>query len=390
MNRLLTLALSTAAFLLNVSQAAHAAGASRSEEHQPALAGSAIPVPVFYDYPISTFDKVFTRYNSYHDYYGVSIKQNVPDTNHYGIQTWNSGYGDETNTYLDLETGEIFYTSTVYGGTPHSRILPPTQGGDAAAYLESLRSIKGGIEFVATTGHGTGNEPAMPQLNEAIAYLNAILLQLDPPAADLLNANQGELDVGQGESGLLSVAYRSAQERDLLAALFVNSVLQSEQRIALPAGEGTVAVPYLLPASTPLTASAYVSLKLVPRGEPASRVTAEISTPIKVLAAYRISDLVLTYGRLLPGEAFQVETWFTAPMPCDIRVDLFDATGTWMAGKQISRNTEMGGYDSITLDAPATVVSGKSYQISVKLLPSGADWSAYLAQREITVKGGQP
>ncbi len=352
------------------------------------LAGKPIPVDIHYKYPVSWFEDSFTRYNSNHDYYGVAIRPNALEHNHYGIRAWHSGYGDEYTTFLNLETGEVVETSANYGPQPPrvTRISAPVSASDLRTYLNVLRSIKHMTEFVATPGHGSGFEPARPELNESLAYIDSILLQLDPPAQDTLSSTVNKYDFRQGQTGSLSVAYRSSNERDLLVDFFINSAYQSGQRISLRPGEGNLDVTYAIPESTPAGASGYISFKLVPKGEAWTHKTAEVNVPFQVTGGNRFWDAELTYDKLVPNKDFEVEVWFYATQRRDIRVDILDSNGKWVTGKQWTSRNEQGGYDSAFIPAPASIRPAEQYKLYFKLLPVGAPWSAYLDQRELTVQ----
>jgi hypothetical protein len=93
-----------------------------------------------------------------------------------------------------------------------------------------------------------------------------------------------------------------------------------------------------------------------------------------------------------PGYNYRIDLQYTLSEIRDIRVDLVTKDGEWIVGKQFTAN-DLGGrkaYDMIDgdcyLDIPNDIQRKKEYDLYVKILPVGANWDAYIAQRRLEVR----
>jgi hypothetical protein len=152
-----------------------------------ATTGTPVPAPLFFAYPLSTFAEQFVyRYSNpnHPNTIRLDVKQGLPllGSTHYGIKL-NERYmrvGGE-NYEFDVETGTLYQDASQGGPLVVKRLLPPSLGGNKTEYVTALQALRTKTDWVAK---GLVNmyfsNPPHPELEETVAYLDAVIAQVNP------------------------------------------------------------------------------------------------------------------------------------------------------------------------------------------------------------------
>ncbi len=311
------------------------------------------------------------------------------DLGRVGIQTREEdGYGLTREVIgLDLESGVMTHELKREHGPVLARTLSPGDSPrDRLGYFEGLSILRGQIQrlFEGLIWHEAFYNPNHPELEEVLTYLDRVTSALGADMADAVALDLSAIGDPEWKTGttyrvrLLSFA---REPRELLLDWLDRRQYYAGHRVS--ANQGWSARDLYVPVPAPLQDpdSFYLTAKIVPAGAPWTATLDEELRPVPILKD-RVTDLALTSQALVPGRDFYLYTSYHARDTRDLRVDLLDATGRWIAGKIFTVKPGAGGQET-SLPVPASLPPGQRFTLYVKILPRGAPWSQFYDQKEL-------
>ncbi|HYX37364.1 MAG TPA: hypothetical protein VE954_30035 [Oligoflexus sp.] len=299
------------------------------------------------------------------------------------------GYGprSEENT-LDLTNGILQLTTVDFiprETKQTTRLLPADQGGAYLPYRKQLQAMIGDLTWVTQNLHFLGEveqKQRQPQMAAVLQYLNTFLAQADAKAPDSINVNPLPRDLRRGIPHSISVEYLARDDRDLLLEVFDGQWSYLEgTRVRVPAGHKTVDVLLTIPANAPMNQPGFITAKLVPVDGEWSDYVAEVKQSVTFKKTQMITSASASYINFnSPRVGFYIN--YYCAQGCDVRVDIFDAQGQWLATQTVPANAPYTAnaeqFSSLYVEAPVALLpAGQSYTYYAKILPQGGTWDQY-------------
>ena len=264
---------------------------------RPVMAESPIPEKLYYDHALSAYAQVFSYSNPQHmshpPYYTAEVRPiEGPYGLEYAIRTHSTGfYGlNPVTITLFLQSGLMQIQAEV-GMPPTLRevtLNPPDQRfSDYLQYRARLSRMRADLDFLAGDGK--------PELAQVIAYVDAVDREVSQ-LSDVLGA-EIPFEIRPGQTYSIPVTCKTAGPRDVLVDFLDGQSWYTGTRISLgQQGEAvTASVSITLPREIAEPKTAYLSVKLVPAGQPWQARLFEKDQTAQVLPAEEIIYFWETY-----------------------------------------------------------------------------------------------
>ena len=237
--------------------------------------------------------------------------------------------------------------------------------------------------------HEAFYNPNHPELQEVLAYLDHIVADVgadmpDTVALDL--SAQGEQAYATAATYPVRVPSFATAPREILLDSLDRRRYYAGQRVS--ADQGWSARDLLVEVPAPLLdpEGFYLTAKIVPIGAAWTGLLDEDLRPLPIMKD-RVINLAQTTLELVPGHDFYLYSYYHARDERDLRVDLLDGAGRFIAGKVFPVPPGAGSLET-SLPIPADIPSGQGFTLSVQILPHDAPWSACLDQQQLAVHSG--
>ncbi len=356
--------------------------------------GTVVQTPLFYAGSLEAYDSTFRLSDgspNHPDSYRFAIKKGAcnefPEAEAIYYYS-SSGYSIFENTYcLNLQTGDLFRKVKGGNGIVEQEVIPAAATGRVQlAYARALSALAdGALKF--RKGHYQPmygfNAPERPALQLAVDYMKLVQNLYIPTVGSWLDVQLPELIDPDTSFSLFPTALAN-DSRDLVIAQYDQFNLYSLTREVIGSGLNTKQIYVRTPAKIQDPASFHIRVSLI-----ASTANSEdtaldlVDRLVKVQAPNRLNYFFCSY-QLVVDRDLTCTLGTKTIDPMDVRLDLFDLNGQWLAGLQQSISS---GFQSNTLALalPSGFEPG-TYTVHAKLLNRGADWSSYIDQKTETVK----
>jgi hypothetical protein len=337
-----------------------------------------IRVALHYDYPLSTFSDAVGRGISNHDGVSVYVRQK---NGRYEMGYLQSGYGQEQELILDLVSGDLnFRLKNSMGITDNSSITAASIADDSSSkhvYIQHLQRMKGYFEHVES-GRTADLSGDYPILREASSYLRQALFTLEPLVYEKLETPVLHNPTGgptitprPGKELAVKVHYEAGADRELLLTVKAQGRVLSSQRFKAARGEDTLVLPVLLPKDAPTVATEF-SLALVPQSAGLESTLAQARLQANVLPLNNI-DWVYVSEQVSSLSDLYMSVTYAAVEPLDLRVDLYDASGSRLDRIQTPLDvTEVGSLYTLKFSRDPELATGQTYTLVFRLVPAGS------------------
>jgi hypothetical protein len=351
-----------------------------AEINQPVrfLTVEPIRVALHYNYPLSTLSQAVSRGISNHDGVSVYVRQK---NGRYEMGYQQSGYGQEQELNLDLISGDLnFRMKNSMGIVDNSTITAASIAADSSSkhvYVQHLQRMKGYFEHVES-GRMADLSGDYPILRKANSYLRQVLFALEPLIFEKLetpvlhNTTGGPtMTPRPGKAMAVKVHYEAGADRDLLLTVKAEGRVLSSQRFQAAAGEDTLVLPVVLPKDAPTVATEF-SLALVPQNAGLESTLAQARIQANVLPLNNL-DWVYVSEQVNSLNDLYMSVTYAAVEPLDLRVDLYDASGSRLDRIQAPLEvTEVGSIYTLKFSRDHELASDQTYTLVFRLVPQGS------------------
>lgn len=351
-----------------------------AEVNQPVrfLTLEPIRATLHYNYPLSTFSDSVGRGISNHDGVRVYVREK---NGRYEMGFMQSGYGQEQELTLDLLSGDLnFRMKNSMGIVDDSTITAASIAEDSSSqhvYVQHLQRMKSYFEHVES-GRMADLSGDYPILREANSYLRQVLFSLEPLIYEKLetpvlhNPSGGPtLALRPGKQLAVKVHYEAGADRDLVLTVKAEGRVLSSQRFHAAQGEDTLVLPLALPKDAP-TVDTEFALALVPQNAGLESTLAQAKIQAKVLPLNSI-DFVYVSEQVDSLSDLYMSVTYASVEPLDLRVDLYDASGSRLDRIQTPLDvTETGSLYTLKFSRDQELTAGRTYTLVFRLVPSGS------------------
>jgi hypothetical protein len=338
-----------------------------------------IHAPLYYNYPLSTFNDTVGRGISNHDGVRVFVRKN---NGTYEMGFTQSGYGQEQELILNLISGDLNYRlKNSMNITDYTSVTAASIANDDQAkliYLNHLQRMKGYFEHVES-GRMADLSGDYPLLREANQYLRQVLMSLNPISDEKIEAPVLHNTAGgpymtprPGKKMAVKVRYEASEDRDLILVVKAGDRVLNTERYKAGAGMDTLVLPFELPKDAPTQVEASFSVSLVPQNASPESSLAQADRKANILPLNNI-DGVYVSQQVNSLTDLYMSVNYAIVEPLDLRIDLYDPNGIRLDRLQYPLEvTESGSVYTLQFKGQHELISDRTYTLVFRLVPSGS------------------